>query len=472
MAVKLNNKAYQHALKLVKQGKYVVDNKWNPPSADKENRYIEQNGYEKYALWYLGEDTEADKETKGRYKFPYSSDFDKVSRKGIIAVKQRAAQQEYDDIMNAADKILQTIDEKESEEKKQSEHVFVSFAEEEGLNKDVLILITGKFYHVLYGEFELTEESFQQAIKNFNKMGEIPIDINHSIDYPEPKMAEAKGWIKKLYNKEIDEAIMEEYDIRDSRVKGRIGLFGKVEWLDEAKELIAEGKFKFLSAGFVLNDKDKLTGKDIGLRIQHVSLTNVPFLKGLIGKVRLSTLDKNTIYLKEQENKGGVKMEKLLKLLDAQNEEELEQKIEAVLKERDELKELKEELEKQLKEKSNTEEEKVKLEERVKNLETELKINKLLSEGKILAGDVEYVKKLMQYDESLVDEFVKKREVATTQFSGTGENKVAGETREEITILAENWAKEKGLNLSGWEALKVYFREHPEMEEKYFEYTE
>ena len=49
------------------------------PSAQEENEYIEEYGFEQYGKWYLGVDTYENEDTKGRYKFPYS-DFAKVHR--------------------------------------------------------------------------------------------------------------------------------------------------------------------------------------------------------------------------------------------------------------------------------------------------------------------------------------------------------------------------------------------------------
>ena len=473
MAVKLNSKAFSHAKSLINSGEYVYDKNgdWKAPGAEQENSYIEKNGYAEFGKWYLGIDTDADKETKGHYKFPFTKDFEKIYRSGVIAIKVRAAQNGYQDIVDAADTLLVQMDKKEGvEEKKQSEHLFYSFAEKEGENKDVLILITGKFQHPLYGDFEITEENFKESIANFSRLGEIPVDVNHAIDYPEPEKAKARGWIKQLYIKEIDDAVMQEYNITDKRAKGRMGLFGKVEWLDEAREAISKGEFKFLSAGFILDDKDKMTGKDIGMRLQHVSLTNVPFLKGLIGEVKLTDAPAWWTFAESVEilQGGDIVNEKILKLFDAKDENELLEKAGKVLKEKEELEKKVAEFEKSVKELAEIAGEKEELEKKVKELDKQLKIEKLLREGKILEGDVEYVKKLMQYDESLVEEFVKKREVTTTQFSGAGENKIEGNNKEEIATLAENWAKENNLDVSGWEALKLYFREYPEMEEKYF----
>jgi len=117
MATKVNRDAVKHARKLIEDGDYVVDTDWSErqPSSDDENRFLEQHGWDEYSKWYLAEDTSEDKDNKGRYKFPYG-DFKKVHRSGVIAAKQRAAQNDYSDVEKAADELLQLIDKKEGRE--------------------------------------------------------------------------------------------------------------------------------------------------------------------------------------------------------------------------------------------------------------------------------------------------------------------------------------------------------------------
>jgi hypothetical protein len=73
--MKLNQKAYEHAHRLIKDGKFVGDDRddWSEhqPSAAEENEFIERHGWGEYSKWHLGLDEEYDEETKSRYKFPY-----------------------------------------------------------------------------------------------------------------------------------------------------------------------------------------------------------------------------------------------------------------------------------------------------------------------------------------------------------------------------------------------------------------
>ena len=101
MAVRLNEQGYAHARRLVAERSVVLDDRdeWSKhrPSAQQENRYIDEHGFGEYGRWYLGVDDEANEDTKSHYKFPYG-DFEKVHRCGVLAAESRAGQRKYIDI--------------------------------------------------------------------------------------------------------------------------------------------------------------------------------------------------------------------------------------------------------------------------------------------------------------------------------------------------------------------------------------
>ena len=105
MAVKLNQRAYDHAKQLVAEGNYVYDERddWSEhqPSADDENRYLEEHGFDEYGRWSLVVDDEHGEDTKSHYRFPYA-DFERVHRCGVLAAESRAAQYGHEDIRAAA----------------------------------------------------------------------------------------------------------------------------------------------------------------------------------------------------------------------------------------------------------------------------------------------------------------------------------------------------------------------------------
>jgi hypothetical protein len=113
MAVKLNDSALTQARNLAKQGDVVHDERddWSEhaPSTQQENEFIEKHGWDEFASWHLGIDTDKPADTKGRYSFPYG-DFSKVHRCGVIAVESRAAQNDYADITTASKNLLKLID--------------------------------------------------------------------------------------------------------------------------------------------------------------------------------------------------------------------------------------------------------------------------------------------------------------------------------------------------------------------------
>ena len=113
LAVKLNERAFEHAKQSVQKGSCVSDDKdkWSEqqPSAEEENKYIEKNGIEEYGKWYLGIDTDENKDNKGRYKFPYG-DFKRVHRCGVLSAESRAGQYKHFDIEKAAAHLHGMID--------------------------------------------------------------------------------------------------------------------------------------------------------------------------------------------------------------------------------------------------------------------------------------------------------------------------------------------------------------------------
>ena len=116
MSISLNPEAVTFAKKLIKDGKIKNDEgQWGEhnPDASEENTYLKKHEMEEYAAWHLGLDKSKGEDTKGRYHFPYG-DFKAVHRDGLIAAKQRAAQQGYRDIEKAADELLQQLEKQAS----------------------------------------------------------------------------------------------------------------------------------------------------------------------------------------------------------------------------------------------------------------------------------------------------------------------------------------------------------------------
>ncbi len=108
----VNQPAVDRARRLIEQNQYMLESDWSEaqPSPDEENDQLDRHGWSGFAEWFLAIDSDASEETKGRYKFPYG-DFRRVHRDGLIAAKQRAAQNDYTDVEAAADELLALLDE-------------------------------------------------------------------------------------------------------------------------------------------------------------------------------------------------------------------------------------------------------------------------------------------------------------------------------------------------------------------------
>jgi hypothetical protein len=107
----VNTQGVKKAKDMIDAHQYDIDTEWGEgaPSAEDGNAQIERHGYEGFGQWHLAIDTEATEDTKDRYGFPYG-DFQRVYRSALIAAKQRAAQNDHDEIETVADDLLDRLD--------------------------------------------------------------------------------------------------------------------------------------------------------------------------------------------------------------------------------------------------------------------------------------------------------------------------------------------------------------------------
>lgn len=140
------------------------------------------------------------------------------------------------------------------------------------LAKEIKVAVIGKWKGHHAGQFEIDQTDLEQMVDNFKHSGlSIPIDYEH--ESLENKKAPAIGWVDKLY-------------IKDN------ALYALPKWNDEARELIKNKQYKYISPVFVFNSKDAVSGKGIGTTLQSIALTNTPFLAEL-GEISLKNLIKN-----------------------------------------------------------------------------------------------------------------------------------------------------------------------------------
>jgi hypothetical protein len=107
----VNKQAVKKAKDLIKKHQYVIDSDWSEaqPSSDDENKFLDRHDWDDYGQWHLALDSSGTDETKDHYNFPYG-DFRRVHRSGLIAVKQRAAQNDYWEVEQVADELLEMLD--------------------------------------------------------------------------------------------------------------------------------------------------------------------------------------------------------------------------------------------------------------------------------------------------------------------------------------------------------------------------
>jgi len=108
---KLNSKGYNNASSLIEDDKVDKNSDWSFSSED-GNTLLGEDGddWENYAKWFLLVNEDANEDTKDRYKFPFGKE-GKVYRSALSAIRQRAGQFGYDDVFEAAGKLIEKIEE-------------------------------------------------------------------------------------------------------------------------------------------------------------------------------------------------------------------------------------------------------------------------------------------------------------------------------------------------------------------------
>jgi hypothetical protein len=109
MGARLNPRALDHALRLVRAGRFTrdPDEDWNDhlPASKDEARFRRRHGDEARALWFLGVDVD----DPGRPSFPYG-DFSRVHACAVLAAARRAEREGLADLHAAAARIHTAIE--------------------------------------------------------------------------------------------------------------------------------------------------------------------------------------------------------------------------------------------------------------------------------------------------------------------------------------------------------------------------
>jgi hypothetical protein len=113
MSVKLNGPGYEHAKRLIAQGKFIDDERdaWSDhhPSTQIEEEFVKKNGLFEYGKWFLGTNDKYREDGARHYEFAHG-DFENVHRCGILATQDRVRQERRVDVENAVADLLAVIE--------------------------------------------------------------------------------------------------------------------------------------------------------------------------------------------------------------------------------------------------------------------------------------------------------------------------------------------------------------------------
>ncbi len=140
----------------------------------------------------------------------------------------------------------------------------------------------------------VTREHLRSALNYFRRhyrdnRAELPIDYHHASVYAgrDAPRAPAAGWIREMELRGPDEGGQPGPGRSDGEANrepsggGDAELWARVEWTDEARQAIAERRYRYLSPVFRWNRPDRVTGETVPMHIPSVALTNTPFLTEL-----------------------------------------------------------------------------------------------------------------------------------------------------------------------------------------------
>lgn len=107
--MKLNSKGKSNANSLIDDGNVDKTSSWSFSVEDGNKILGDPPDWNEYGKWFLGIDDSADVETKEHFKYPFGKN-GKVYRSGLIAIRQRAGQQNETEIFDAAGVLIDKID--------------------------------------------------------------------------------------------------------------------------------------------------------------------------------------------------------------------------------------------------------------------------------------------------------------------------------------------------------------------------
>jgi hypothetical protein len=136
------------------------------------------------------------------------------------------------------------------------------------------------------GPFKFDRTTFEQLQKNlrlhpafklgadgFGSADVVPWDVGHATEN-NPGNAPAQGWVQDL-------------DIREG-ADGKAQLWAKTRWLENMRQAINGGQYKWASVVVLFDARDPVTNEDVGALLTSVAVTNTPFVEGMAPLVAAS----------------------------------------------------------------------------------------------------------------------------------------------------------------------------------------
>lgn len=321
---------------------------------------------------------------------------------------------------------------------------------------EIQLFKLGAFEHWSGTQFTVDDSFMDSMITNFQASQAlskdhkiIPIDYNHA-SLEDGEISKAAGWVTTLTKKPD-------------------GLYATVEWTPAGAEYIKNQEFKYISPEFGIEPKDEYGDNAEGPVLFAGAMTNRPFLKGM-----------QPLSLKAKKEEQMKKLLKLFDLKDESTEEELiaaanvsvqanadarkalELKegaslvdaIKVVLAERDSHKQKSIELGKEL----------TKLSESKADADAKSKVEKLLTEGKLVPAQrdemILFAKENPERFDKIASSLPKVVKFETTEGAGSEEDPT--ETLHEATLKI---AEEKGVSYV--KAYEMAKKANPKLVEKH-----
>lgn len=182
MPISVNRSGVTYARSLIQAGKVDKTSSWSFSAEDGNKLLLHRNSevsdWAEYGRHFLARDDSADPATKEHYKYPFAKN-GKVYRSGLVAIRQRAGQQNATSIFDAAGRLLDMIDKKKSDSTqmltKEFDFELKSISEDDG---------TFSGYGAVFGNIDrggdiILPGAFTKSINSYRTAGKSPKMLWH-----------------------------------------------------------------------------------------------------------------------------------------------------------------------------------------------------------------------------------------------------------------------------------------------------